>query len=71
MDDLFSFRGSIFSKLHEINLANSTNDIYEAEVFSYLNSIQSSDDFTKLQKFSNKLTKLNGIYNNKILFESF
>ena len=61
MDDLFSFRGSIFDKLHELNLRNSENDIYEAEVFSYLTSITSHDDFNKLKIFSNKLTKLNGI----------
>lgn len=52
MNDSFSFRGTIFSKLLELDLTS------HSDVYSYLDSIPIMDDYNKLKLFSEKLKQI-------------
>jgi hypothetical protein len=63
MDDPFSFRISIFSKLIESSFDLLNDEEYANEVNSYLSLITSKKDFNKLQSFSEDLKLINGKFN--------
>jgi hypothetical protein len=63
MDDPFSFRISIFSKLIESSFDLLNDEEYADKVNNYLSSITSKKDFNKLQSFSGDLKLINGKFN--------
>ena len=63
MDDPFSFRISIFSKLIESSFELLNDEEYANEANNYLSSITSKKDFNKLQSFSGDLKLINGKLN--------